>query len=146
MTNPRQNNNNDNLCANDAFTFALAALTVGRRVSPVAGQTAANGSSLGHSALSVGTARAWRTRIRVPARVRRRVVNDHTCKRTNLITIYVCCIILSFIIECGDGGGNPHKKFLVAIVYNFIGCRLKLYNSPDDRRTSLIIIIYFYSC
>jgi len=116
MTNPPQNNN-DNLCANDAFTFALSALTVGRRISPVAGQTAANRSSLGHAALSVGTARAWRTWIRVPARVRSRVVDDHTCSRTNLITIYVNCVIVIYNIECGGEGGriDPLRKFLVAI-------------------------------
>lgn len=81
MTNSLKKKNNiidDNLCANDAFTFALAALTVGQRISPVAGQTAANGPSLGHAALRVGTARVWRTRIGVPARVRRRVVDDHS--------------------------------------------------------------------
>lgn len=73
MTDRRQNNT-----TTTPFTFALAALTVGRRISPVAGQTAANGSSLGHAALSVGTTRTWRTRICVPARVRRRIVDDHT--------------------------------------------------------------------
>jgi len=96
MTNPRQNNNN--LCANDAFTFALAALTVGRRISPVAGQTAANGSSLGHAALSVRTARAWRTRIRIPARVRSRVVDDHTCTSTNFIKIVVKIVVCNILI------------------------------------------------
>jgi len=79
MTNPRQINN---VCSNDVFTFALASLTVGQRISPVSGQTTANGPSFGHTTLSVGTARVWRTRVGVPARVRRWIVDDHTCKYT----------------------------------------------------------------